>query len=169
VPPALVWLPMQACKGGWVWGGVWPPLAPTSYTTHGSSHLTQQDFRQGGGMMVLGYCINVCTPELGWSQALSASQMPNPSSIEQPLTPLAGQVHGSHLLSRSSGMGRLLQGGPLYTTRGLQAQVQPPSRGQARQHSSWHFLLSLNLKTLAQIHLRISCSPGILWRWYLYQ
>jgi hypothetical protein len=66
-------------------------------------------------------------------------------------------------------MGRLLQGGPLYTTRGLQAQVQPPSRGQARQHSSWHFLLSLNLKTLAQIHLRFSGSPGIFLRWYLYQ
>ena len=48
-------------------------------------------------------------------------------------------------------MGRLLQGGLLYTPRGLQAQVQPPSHGQARQHSSWHFLLSLNLKTLAQI------------------
>jgi hypothetical protein len=40
-------------------------------------------------------------------------------------------------------MGRLLQGGLLYETRGLQAQVQPPSHGQARQHSSWHFLLSL--------------------------
>ena len=44
-------------------------------------------------------------------------------------------------------MGRLLQGGLLYTPRGLQAQVQPPSHGQARQHSSWHFLLSLNPKS----------------------
>ena len=50
-------------------------------------------------------------------------------------------------------MGRLLQGGLLYTPRGLQAQVQPPSHGQARQHSSWHFLLSL--KTLAQISFAI--------------
>jgi hypothetical protein len=67
------------------------PLAPTSYTTHGSSHLTQQDFSQGGGMMVLGYCINVCTPELGWSQAQSASQMPNPRSTNNLLQLLQGK------------------------------------------------------------------------------
>ena len=48
-------------------------------------------------------------------------------------------------------MGRLLQGGLLYTPRGLQAQVQPPSHGQARQHSSWHFLLSLNPKSRSRL------------------
>jgi hypothetical protein len=42
-------------------------------------------------MMVLGCCINVCTPELGWSQALSASQMPNPTSTNNLLHLLQGK------------------------------------------------------------------------------
>jgi hypothetical protein len=50
-------------------------------------------------MMVLGYCINVCTPELGWSQALSASQMPNP---QVPLNNLLHLLQGKCMVPTCS-------------------------------------------------------------------